>query len=235
MSREVKADFDKLKDFIKSYSLVSILQGESEVYLSQFHKKYYAYLTLIAEIQNNPNHKYLPNLSEEQISFISESCSDIGSSYFNLFHGAYKSSKLILRSSIETFIKGFTKNEYQDVTKESSLYEVFKVVKTLPFFQNEDTAKLINNIHSIYKILCADVHTAQNLNMESISALNHFPKFAKDDFKKITQLATKLICDYTTLLCLKYNKFYHQIHYKNLEIIKNGIEKKNRPLIANTN
>jgi len=234
MSREVKADFDILKDFIKSYSLANILQDEFISHLSQFHKKYYAYLTLVGEIQINSTNKHLQNLTIEQLSFIAESCSDIGTSFFILFHGAYKSSKLILRSSIETFIKGFTMDEFSNVTKESSMYEVFKVVKKLSFFQSKETKEIINNIHAIYKTLCADVHTAQNINMENISALNHFPKFSILELEKVNRLGSKLICDYTTLICLKYNQFYHHIHYKNLEIIKNGIERKYRPLITNT-
>ena len=234
MSREVKADYDILIDFIKNYSIEDIVCNDFEKSLSAFHKKYYAYLTLIGEIQNNILEEFLNNLITEQFNYLTESCSDIGTSFFNLFHGAYKSSKLILRSSIETFIKGFTKDEYSDVTNETSLYEVFRVVKTLPFFQSAVPKELIENIHNIYKQLCADVHTAHESHMERISALSHFPKYSKDEVEKITQLSSKLICNYTTLICIKFNLFYHQIHYKNLEIIKNGIEKKHRPLINNT-
>lgn len=234
MSREIKADFINLKEFIGSYSIENILEADFTQIMSQFHKKYYAYLTLVSEIQANKDNELLTSMTEEQVLFISESCSDIGTSFFNLFHGAYKSSKLILRSSIETFIKGFTKDVYDNVTSESSLFEIFRVVKSLSFFQDDTSKLLINNIHSIYKELCADVHTAQETNMEGVSALNHFPTFSKEESKKITNNATNLICDYVTLICLKYNKFYHSIHYKNTEIIKCGIEKKYRPLINNT-
>lgn len=234
MSREVQNDFLVLKQFIESYSLANRLDDNFVVLLSQFHKKYYAYLTIMGELQNNSEIEELQNLSEEQILFLSESCSDIGTSFFNLFHGAYKSSKLILRSSIETFIKGFNKDEYENVTQESSLYIIFREVKALPFFfQNIESKDMINNIHSIYKELCADVHTAQAINMENISALNHFPSFSKPESTKITKYATQLICNYITLICLKYNKFYHQIHYKNIDIIKNGIERRYRPIINN--
>lgn len=166
MSREVKADYDILIDFIKNYSIEDIVCNDFEKSLSAFHKKYYAYLTLIGEIQNNILEEFLNNLTTEQFNYLTESCSDIGTSFFNLFHGAYKSSKLILRSSIETFIKGFTKDEYSDVTNETSLYEVFRVVKTLPFFQSAVPKELIENIHNIYKQLCADVHTAHESHME---------------------------------------------------------------------
>src|SRR5690554_3263516 len=137
MSREVKNDFLILKQFIEVYSLRNILDDDFVISLSRFHKKYYAYLTVVGELQNSSENDELQNLSKEQLLFISESCSDIGTSFFNLFHGAYKSSKLILRSSIETFIKGFTMDEYQNVTKETSLYEIFRVVKTLEFFQSD--------------------------------------------------------------------------------------------------
>ena len=235
MSREVKADFNVLKDFIGDYSIGNILEGDFTPIMSQFHKKYYAYLTLISEIQANAGSDILSNVTQEQILYISESCSDIGTSFFNLFHGAYKSSKLILRSSIETFIKGFTKDVYENVTTETSIFEIFRVVKSLAFFQEETPKKLINSIHGIYKELCADVHTAQETNMGNVSALNHFPTFSKQESQKITNKASTLICDYTTLISIKYNAFYHTIHYKNIDIIKYGIEKKYRPLINNEN
>jgi hypothetical protein len=226
MSREINKDFNHLKTFIENYSVKSLFsEDEFEEIISQYHKKYYAFLTLLAEFQGI--------VDEGQYEYLLESCSDAGTSLFHIFHGAYKSSKLILRSSIETFLKGFAKDSYPDIIEETSMFEIFKNIKNIDYFNHDFIYPIIEKIHQIYKDLCKDVHTAEKINMENISALNHFPKFSVAESKKITDFSSKLIKSYISLLCYKYNSNFHSIHYKNKDIIKQGIPKKNRPIIFN--
>ena len=60
MSREIQIDFDALKAFLNGYNLSHLLNDASfNSFISQQHKKYFAYLTFIAEIQNfidNPDY-----------------------------------------------------------------------------------------------------------------------------------------------------------------------------------
>lgn len=226
MAREITADFSELEKFVKEYTIESIFSNaELKGIISQYHKKYYSYITVLAEMKNE--------FEEKQYEYLLESCSDSGTALFHIFHGAYKSSKLILRSSIETFLKGFCKKDIPDIIEETSMYELFRKVKAHEYFDSEFTKPLIEQIHLGYKELCKDVHTAEQINMENISALNHFPKSSIENSKKITELSSKLIACYITLLCHKYNKQYHKIHYKNKDIITLGIPKKKRPTINN--
>lgn len=226
MSRIVQTDFEKLKEFIETYTLKNLMLDDNYVQLiSTCHKKYFAYLTLIAELKNT--------LKEKEFSFILESTSDVATALFHLFSGSYKSCKLILRSSIETFLKGFCLSFIEDIDKESSIYNMFNRIKALPFFNEEFNKRELDIIHYHYKELCKDVHSADEINMEKISALNLFPKYSKEDGNSIISIFLKLIPCYITLLCKKYNIIFHKIHHRNQEIILYAINKAKRPIINN--
>jgi len=235
MSREIQIDFDALKAFLNGYNLSHLLNDASfNSFISQQHKKYFAYLTFIAEIQNfidNPDYSNI--ILTTQIPFLKESCSDTGISFFSTFHGSYKSSELLLRSSIETFLKGYFLDIIADIDKESSIYELFRKIKALPYCSVEPSKSIIDLIHGKYKMLCQDVHTATNLNMVNLSALNYFPSFNKDEATKVSDFSLVLISSYLTLLSLKYNEQFHGFHYKNRKIIINSIPRQYRLMINN--
>jgi len=234
MSREITTDFNLFFEFLVSYKLSHLKENENfKKYVSQVHKKYFSYLTLIGELQGYVDQELTPKLTAEQYSFLKESCSDLGNAIFISFHGSYKASKLVLRSSIETFLKGFTKDVVPDIDEETSMYEFFIKIKALTFFQNEPAKELLSSIHSKYKLLCKDVHTANDINMAHISAMNYFPSYIESDAQKISELTLILIPNYLNLLCLKYNDQYHKFHYKNKGIIIKSISKKNRQKINN--
>lgn len=50
-------------------------------------------------------------------------------STFLVTHGCYKGAKLLLRSSIENFIKAVCFDEYPDIVIKKSVYEVFDIAK----------------------------------------------------------------------------------------------------------
>ncbi len=236
MSREIKEDFLELQKFISGYQISGLLSNDDfKNILSQQHKRYFAYLTLVGELQMTLNKLGSNQLTSDQFNFIKESCSDFGTSIFTLFHGSYKGSKLLLRSSIETFLKGFNLDVSPDLDKETSVFELFNKVKALSFFQPEPQKHLIGLIHAKYKLLCEDVHTATEVNMASISSLNFFPKFILQEANTFNTTAAKLIECYVTLFCLKHNAFYHQIHFKNKSIIRKAIPNNYKDLINNLN
>jgi hypothetical protein len=235
MSREIKQDLLSLFDFIESYSLNEQLDDASyKLFISKLHKKYYSYLTFIVELNSVVNNTTFSNpINNTQFSYIQESCSDVGIAFFSSFHGIYKSSKLLLRSSIETFFKGFCLDEIPDLDKEKSIYELFRKVKTSSFFLNEPQKFIFNSIHNNYKLLCEDAHTATNNNMENISALNYFPSFNSQKADAISIFILNLTPNYLILLCLKYNQQYHTFHYKNRIIINSSTPKLYRQQINN--
>lgn len=235
MSREIKKDFEDLVKFVKDYNLKHLSENnEFKFFVSKTHKKYFSYLTLIAELQNYLNTtEFDYNIIEKEFNFLKESCSDTGNSFFLAFHGSYKASKLILRSSIETFIKGFFLSFIIDIDEETSIFEMFRKVRALPFSNLEPNKSLLNSIHNKYKLLCRDVHTATDVNMANISALNYFPNFDEDEANNLSSLITELISEYITLLCIKYNNQFHVFHYENKKIILNSVKKAYKPTINN--
>lgn len=233
MSREITQDFSNLVEFIKGYNLQE-LSGNADFLriLSQQHKKLFSYLTCIAElIPLAKDNTLAPAVSDNQLDFITESCSDIGSALFVMAHGAYKASKMMLRSSIETFHKGFNLDLIPDLDQEKSVFNIFDRVKALQFFANEPQKSLFNTIHQDYKLLCQDTHTAADINMQHITALKYFPTFSIVDATQLSDILMRLVASYNTLICLKYNEHFQKMHHRNKENIIENIPKPFRALI----
>lgn len=233
MSREIKSDFSNLKDFIAKYNLRELSTNAEFInILSKQHKKFYSYLTGIAELSSLYHDKSInPLIAEKQINYILESCSDIGCSLFEMVHGAYKASKMMLRSSIETFLKGFNLDDIPNLDQEKSIFKVFEKVKVLPFFLTEPQNKIFGKIHSVYKVLCQDTHTATTINMLQITALKYFPTFNLNEAEKVSKYLIELVSLYNSLICIKYNNHFHRMHHRNKENIIKNIPKKFRALI----
>lgn len=208
MSRLISKDFDELLDFVRTYSLSEVLENKKFIQvLSTCHKKYFAYLILIEKLHHVKDENKMP---ESQYDFLQESCSDIGQAFFLLFHGCYKGAKLLLRSSIENFLKGICMDEDSSLSKTKSVYEIFDKAKvTMAFAENK--IELHDKIHNTYAILCQDVHTADKTHMSSITALDDFPSFEEEEALIVTDFILSLVPIYITLLAIKFNKFYNEI------------------------
>ena len=224
MSRIVTDDFKELKDFFLNYSTASNLENEDFVkFLSSYHKKYLAYLTYIAEISSYKTKKSLAGMLDSQFDFFSESFSDCGLALFDSVNGNYKAARLLLRSSIESFMKAVSQDEDNNIDQESSVFKLFDRVKAIDFFSRSESKKLFDVIHQEYKELCKDVHTATAANMTKLSALNTFPTFDQKQVDGLLRIVITLITSYITLMALKYNKHYHSLGYVNKGVIENGI------------
>ncbi|MBK7959203.1 MAG: hypothetical protein IPK03_14595 [Bacteroidetes bacterium] len=152
MSREINNDFKELKGFIEGYSLAHLVNEESfNIVLSQQHKKLFSYLTFIAELHFQQNEKErLKVISKDQIDFLTESCSDIGNSMFLSIHGAYKASRIMLRSSIETFHKGYNLDDLPQIISTKSVFEIFDNVNKLPQFYEEPLKSSAENTFKLF-------------------------------------------------------------------------------------
>lgn len=234
MSRTVTSDFVMLKDFFSKYSTATNLENKDFIeFLSIYHKKYLAYLTYIAELSSYKTKKDLSGLLDSQFDFFSESCSDCGLALFDSANGNYKAARLLLRSSIENFMKAIAQDEDNSIDQESSVFKLFDRVKAIIFFSRSETKKLFEDIHQEYKELCKDVHTATTEKMTKLSALNSFPSFDQKQVDGILRIAKVLITSYITLIALKYNKHYHSIGFLNKEVIENGIKQEYADVINN--
>lgn len=234
MSREITKDLKLLKEFIGNYEIKSLLDNRDFlVVLSQQHRKYFSYLTMIAEIADlqDKNSFLVPSISKKQIEFLLESCSDIGNSIFVMSHGSYKAAKMMQRSSIETFLKGFTLDSINDIDQEKSIFKLFDRIRTDVFFNNSPQSILLDQIHQKYKLLCMDVHTASPLNMNQISALKYFPAFSKINADKVSEMLQILVSNYSVLIGLKYKDYFSKMHHRNKENVLENIPKKYRQLL----
>ena len=225
MSREVTNDFVRLRDFFANYTTAANIGNAAFVkFLSAYHKKYLAYLTHVAELSAYKTAPTLSGLCEKQYDFFSESCSDCGLALFDAVNGNYKASRLLLRSSIENFMKAISLDEDGTIDQESSVYNLFNRVKAVSFFAGSaELMTLFTAIHQEYKGLCMDVHTATVANMTHLSALKSFPTFDQKQADGVMRVAKVLINSYVTLLAVKYNAHYHSIGYVNKEVIENAV------------
>jgi hypothetical protein len=138
MTREAKQDLEALRKFVADYDL-SLLEKSSEFSdaLASQHLRYLGLLTLLVEFsdqlvtlkQQKKDSVHLP--TEQQILFLRESVSDIGQSLFCWIHGAYKANRIMLRSAIETFVKGMSLSEIPAIITEKSVYKAFELAPRL--------------------------------------------------------------------------------------------------------
>ncbi len=233
MSREINNDLKELKDFIEIYSIKHLSNEQNfNVLLSQQHKKLFSYLTFIAELNFQiAEQNRLKRISQEQIDFLTESCSDIGNAVFLTIHGAYKASRMMLRSSIETFHKGFNLDELPNITNTKSLFEIFDNVKALSFFTNEPLKSAENKIHSHYADLCKDTHTAKLENMQHTVGLKYFPAYSEEATKENSKILLDLVSNYLTCLSFKYKDYLMNMHHRNRENIVENISNSIKPIL----
>lgn len=224
MARIVNQDFYELCRFISKYNLKEFLKDQNvKTQISAFHKKYYANLVIIEELRLSKDKEgALFRIDENQFSYLQESCSDLGQTLFLLFHGCYKGAKLLLRSSIENFLKGIAFDEDNTIITIKSVYEVFDKAYATSNFSGHNK-KLHEQLHDIYAHLCQDVHTADAAHMASISALKHFPHYDPVEIENIFNSFKRLINVFITILAIKYNAFYHRIGFENKQVISDEI------------
>lgn len=223
MARVLTEDFEQLRNYITNYEIKSLVSDKEYIeVLSACHKKYYSLLTIIEEFRvvvDDAN--FSPIITAKQFEFLQESCSDVGQAFFLTMNGCYKGAKLLLRSSIENFLKGICLDEDNDIIIEKSVYKVFNRAKATSAFA--DKQPLHNLLHDIYTKLCQDVHTADRQHMASIAALSHFPTFNKKEATIIKETILKLSNLFITALALKFNKAYHHIGFENKDILNKEI------------
>ena len=214
MSREISADFKILTSFIDKFELSIILKEQDLLdNMKPMHKKLFALMTFISEIdQKNDEHKIF---SQKGLDYLKESISDMGQSFFCWSQGAYKPSNLILRSSIETFVKAIAGQEDISIYSEKNMYKVFELAKNTNYFSSGYCQPFFAKIYSSYKDLCQVVHTAGLTNMSHISALKTFPLFSKREAlsfsKEFIELATQMLC----VIYVNFFGFIHIMHHKN--------------------
>lgn len=226
MTRECRADFLRLEEYISNYSISCNLNKNDYVAAAKrMHKVYFSLINWHVE------YKYQLDLFSKEYTSnkdvlvrLSETVSDIGSSQFNWLNGSYKAARVMLRSAIENFVRALGAIEDNSLLAEKSVFKVFEKANNSSVFNTSNT---INNayqlLHSRYVILCKDTHTATSNNMEHITSLADYPQYIASKSDSTKDLFVSIVQNILLILCLTFNKIYHSMHHRNKENVLNSI------------
>lgn len=236
MTRECKADFVELKKYIEHFKISNNLASNAYLEsLANMHKVYFGMITWNAEMEHGKKdfqQKY-SDCSTEIMQRISESVSDMGASLFNWMNGGYKASRVMVRGAIENFVRSISAIEDKSQLVEKNVYSLFeKAAATAIFNGNAAVKKAYDQLHSDYRILCEDTHTATIHNMEHLSSLAGLPTFNKEKAEASKEIFIRVARNISTIYCLVFGEFFHGMHHRNRENILHGLKKETRPAIA---
>lgn len=231
MSREIQEDFKRLEAFIKKFNLQSSISDKNFVdNLKPVHKRVLGFSTLVHELDHL--NESIHGITKPQMEYFLETSSDISNALFLYINGAYKGARIMLRASIESFLKAMFLPDYPVITTEKSVFNIIDTVKSLKFCLDGIHKQNVDVIISLYKDFCADVHTATSKNMAQISALSYFPKIDNEEMKALKQFFLRLIESYIFLICMKYNGYFHKMHHRNKDIVIGNINKSKRKYVV---
>lgn len=234
MTRECNHDFSKLKQYVSEYSIGCNLEQESYLKSAKrMHKVYFSLVNWHVEYQHQMeffSNKYTSN--HDILIRLSEVISDVGSSKFNWLNGSYKASRVMLRSSIENFIRAVSAIDDEVQIVEKSVYALFERANDGNAFNSSTTINQSYKVlHSKYKELCKDTHTASSHNMEHITSLMDYPKYMEEKSNTTGNIFISVVQNILTILCLIFNELYHKMHHRNKENIINSVPRLSRPLV----
>jgi hypothetical protein len=229
MTRECNADFDQVKIYIENYSIDQNLKKNDYVSsLKLMHKCYFSSITWHAELHHNKP-TFLataPCCNEDIMLRLVEVVSDLGSSLFNWANGNYKASRVMLRVAIENFIRAISAVEEKDQLLEKNVSKLFEKASSQTIFSNKGDAKnSFNSLHSDYKLLCEDAHTATIQNMEHLSSLSDLPAYETEKSVDSAKIYIRVCKNITAIFCIIFNSFFHQMHHRNKENILNCLSR----------
>ncbi|HDL00790.1 MAG TPA: hypothetical protein ENH23_00970 [candidate division Zixibacteria bacterium] len=214
MSREIAEDFVNLGVFIEEFNLSGIAKNSELLErMKPMHKKLFALMTFVAELEQKNTE--LKVLSPDGLNYLKESVSDMGQALFCWIQGAYKPANLILRSSIETYVRAIAGQNNKDIFTEKSVYIVFDMAKESSYFNAEMSREFFDSIHSKYKELCKIVHTGSAASMSHISALKTFPIFSTIEAQSVCRDFVIISTGMLSIIYINFFKFIHTMHPHN--------------------
>lgn len=225
MTRECTADYEKIKLYVNEYSMSKNLEhSDYKKFLKSMHKHYFSSITWSAELQQNKQGflSLYADVNDDICFRLAESVSDLGSSLFSWANGNYKASKVMLRISIENFIRAISAIESKDQLSEKSAYKIFNVASCQGIFNDNvspNIRRCYDALHNDYKLLCKDVHTAAAHNMENFTSLADFPAFQAGKSSNAAKIYIRVTKNITSIFCCLFNNFFHDMHHRNRENI----------------
>jgi hypothetical protein len=228
MPRALQEDYQELLLFIDGYSIGGAYDNNGlNNIIKPIHKAYYAILVLLAEL----NHQQIQPVTtcqkqkeDEQIILfwrhLSEAVSELGTAFFLILNGCYKSCDLVMRSSIENFIKALGCLDVVGINQIKNVYEVFEKAGSTAFFSAGIGKKVYHGLSELYGTLSNTVHTGTEQNMQQISALGDFPAIDLDKAVKAKQRYLIIVKLYVSSLSVMFKSSYHKMHHQNRDIVQ---------------
>jgi hypothetical protein len=222
MSRITDDDYEKLRIFLNNYSLKQNLSyTDYSEKLKQVHKKLYAFMVYIAEIEKIDEFK--TTFDQNSRCYLREVLSDFIQALFCWCNGVYKSGLLSLRSSIEVFCKVIIGINQKDVYVEKSVYEIFNMAKTDKYLSMDKNKKYYYSIHDDYKKLCEYVHSASDINLDNLGCVGLLPSYRSDKSEQFIDIFIRVICSIIAIMMLSFDSLNKSISSSNMQIIKDAL------------
>jgi hypothetical protein len=220
---------DELTDYFSSFSLKTLMSdGEFAKSLKSLYESFHPLLIWCNYFRSNPPEQF-PKI-EQFIKFqdyFEEMTSDLCQAIFLYAQGLYKPGLLLIRSSIENFLKCIGLFENKPVLEMKSVYDLFDFVKRFPIIASTaDQKKEFDRIHTNYIKLCAFVHTKDNTFMSFTTALGHVPSFDRNKAGCYLEICQKVISSFQIFIAIMFVKKIKKLHHSDQDLILDNIPKR---------
>ena len=216
MTRVIKSDFKEFKSYISEPLNINVLISDD--YLKPIHKWIFSFIVYTHLINDDKS-----ILNKEGIKYLNESLSDIIQSIHCLVIGLVKPAELLLRSSIENFIRSIALQEASELITETSIYVLFEKARSNKIFSAN--LKYFDKLRSIYVGLCGFTHSSLDKHF-SISSFNQTQKISKKDTINYQKEIDIIITSFLFFL-IKYDfAFFENIYFKNKSVILDSLKSK---------
>lgn len=222
MTREISNDGNVLINYLDQFNLKDSLKNPQYINsLKSMHKKAYGYLLFVAEMEQLQASGI--SMTSSSLLYYKETGSDLIQSIFCWTLGSYKTANIMLRSSIETFLKAVLGNTNEEIYDEKSIYRLFEIASDHPCFGSDLGKELFGTIHSMYKELCMVAHSAKNIDLGTIASLDFLPRF---DLKLSNSFNSKFLRLLDTILgfiMLNHSNEIQKMHSLNKSVFLSTI------------
>ena len=213
---KINDSFEQIKSFVKDLSLPCHGIDPLDQASISLYRRFHALLVWQLVFDNKDDVKSSGHFDE----FLS----DISSSYFLYITCAYKASQVLLRSSLENFIRAILIARGVKTTEIESVWELFEVAKA--HFKQREIDAVVHRIgatHSKYGELCKIVHSVAYEYMSLRVPFSTIFEFSPEVSVKCETNMSNLFKIMLEILYLCHNTELDKLHYKSADIIKDAV------------
>lgn len=226
MARNINEDLDVLLKFLSVYSLDGILRDEQlKSIIKSFHKYHLSYLTLLVCMEQKTT------FSDPMKDRLFESASDIGYAFFLLCNGCYKPANLILRSSLENFVKALVVNNNPNILQEKFIHKIFSEACTVQQCTYLTEHQSIKSLYGYYKELCKYTHTSSEQEMSQMIAFKWLPGIDYTEANKLRNIARNILKKYILIVIHLFRDEFFEIDFQHKDTIFVGVSSKDQKRI----